>query len=212
MVHLIPGIGGTQDMWRDYRFPFPARRLEYFAPPSLETSFEEYAALFAARHGIEPGDTIIGMSLGGLLGGEISRQLALRQLILVSSGTSPRHISPLLRSLDFLGQRVPFRLMQRLVIPTGIFGPVRRRTFEMFKASDPLFLNWACARAARWPGLPEDHPVPVRKIHGAWDPVFPLRRQRVDIAIPRAGHITLLRQPEIINPVLIRWVLEGEGN
>lgn len=202
--HLIPGIGGTADMFRDYHFPFPARKPEYFKPPFPQCTFAEYAGLFIARHGIQPGDALVGMSLGGLLACEISKQVPIRKLVLVSSGTRAEHIHPLLRRASVLAPCVPFRLLQRAAIPTGVFGAVRRRTLVMFKASDPDFLTWGCVHAPRWDGL-EHHPN-LTQIHGAWDLVFPprLQRGRIHHLIPRGGHITLLRQHREINALLVK--------
>lgn len=200
-IHLIPGIGGTSDMFRDYRFPFPVRCLDYLRPPSQGTSFADYAHLFVAHHQIESGDCLVGMSMGGMLACEISKILAIRKLILISSGTRPEHINPLLRSLSVFAPTVPFRWFQRIIRPTPLFGPTRQRALAMFKASDPHFLNWSCYHAAHWAGL--DHHPDLTQIHGSWDPVFPITRQRPQHVIPRGDHIVLLRRPEIINPILI---------
>ncbi len=202
-IHFIPGIGGTADMFRDYHFPFPVRKLEYLQPPASDCTFGEYARFFAGHHGIEPGDALVGMSLGGLTACEISKHLPIRKLVLVSSGTRGEHIHPLLRRLSVVSPLVPFRLLQRVTMPVGIFGAVRRRTLEMFKASDAAFLTWACRHAPRWEGL-EGH-ADLTQIHGAWDPVFPVRLQpgRIHHLIPRAGHITLMRQFLEINPLLV---------
>ena len=202
-LHLIPGIGGTADMYRDYRFPFPVRAHDYLRPPSLETSFAEYAQRFAETRGIVPGDSIVGMSLGGLMACEIAKHLPIRKLVLVSSGTRAEHIAPWLRRLSPLSRRVPFRWLQKAMVPTGLFGEIRQRTLRMFKASDPDFLVWGCLHAPRWDGL-DEHPD-LTQIHGAWDPVFPPHRQRGRLhhVLPRAGHIALLRQHRQINALLV---------
>jgi len=70
----------------------------------------------------------------------------------------------------------------------------------MLKASDPDLLNWSCFHAAHWEGL-DTHPD-LTQIHGSWDPVFPIRKQRPQHVLPRGYHIVLLRRPHIINPIL----------
>lgn len=202
-LHLIPGIGGTADMFRDYRFPFPVRAHDYPRPPSADWSFADYARCQAATQGIEAGDVLVGMSLGGLMACEIAKQLPIRKLVLVSSGTRAEHIAPWLRWLSPLSPHVPFRWLQRVTVPVGTFGEVRQRTLRMFKASDPDFLAWGCLNAPRWEGL--DHHPDLTQIHGAWDPVFPprLQRGRLHHLLPHAGHITLLRQHREINALLL---------
>jgi len=202
-IHLLPGIGGTSDLFLDYQFPFPVRRLDFIRPPSLDTSFADYARLMAFHHRIEAGDTIVGMSLGGLLACEISKQVSLSKLILVSSGTQRHHIAASLRSLAFAAPFVPFQFMQSVIPPTGLLGPVRRRALEMFKASDPNFINWGCIHAPTWSGL--DHHPDLTQIHGTWDPVFPyaLQRHKIHHPISRGGHIAIMRQYQPINDLLI---------
>ncbi len=202
-IHLIPGIGGTADMFRDYRFPFPVQTLEFLPPPAKDCDFTAYARFFAERHGIAAGDALVGMSLGGLMACEVAKQMLIRKLVLVSSGTRAEHINGLLRRMSLLSPHVPFALLQRLTVPVGLFGSVRRRTLAMFKASDAAFLRWACWNAPRWEGLKE-HPDLIQ-IHGGWDPVFPPRLQagRLHHLLPRAGHITLMRQVPEINALLV---------
>lgn len=199
-IHLIPGIGGTSDMFRDYHFPFPVQRLDYFSPPSQNTSFADYARQFAARHQIEAGDCLVGMSMGGMLACEISKTIPICKLILISSGTRPEHINPLLRRFSVLAPAVPFAWFQRIARPSPLFGSVRQHAVAMFKASDPNFLSWSCYHAARWDGL--DSHSDLTQIHGSWDPVFPLRKQRPQHVLPRGDHIVLLRRPHIINLIL----------
>jgi len=201
-THLLPGIGGTADMYSDYSFPLPVRRLDYLRPPSLRTSFADYAKLFASHYQIQPGDCVVGMSMGGMLACEISKSIPLRKLVLISSGTHPYHVHPLLRQLAPLAPLVPFGWIQRLTYPTHLFGTVRHRALRMFKASDPLFLRWSCYHATRWDGLASHSDL--TRIHGSWDPVFPLAKQQPEHILPHGGHIVLLRRPDLIQPLLIQ--------
>jgi pimeloyl-ACP methyl ester carboxylesterase len=202
-VHLLPGIGGTEDLFRDYHFPFPVRRLGFITPDSLDTSFESYAQTFAHHHQIAPGDALIGMSLGGMIAAEISKHLPVRKVILISSGTQSHHIHPLLRTLSPTARYLPFRHLQRLARPTSLFGPIRAHMLQMFRDSDPHFITWACLQARTWTGL--NHHPDLFQIHGTWDPVFPFARQadRIHCPLPKGDHIIALRQRPLINRLLI---------
>jgi pimeloyl-ACP methyl ester carboxylesterase len=202
-VHLLPGIGGTEDLFRDYDFPFPIRRLGFIPPDSIDASFENYAQAFANHHQIAPGDTLIGMSLGGMIAAEISKHLPIRKLILVSSGTQSHHIHPALRAISPIARFLPFKHLQSLAYPTSLFGPIRVHMLEMFRNSDPRFIAWACLQARTWTGL-KHHPD-LFQIHGTRDPVFPFNRQASQIhhPIPNGDHIIALRQRPLINRILI---------
>ncbi|HAL73416.1 MAG TPA: hypothetical protein DCP71_16775 [Verrucomicrobiales bacterium] len=86
-------------------------------------SFDEYAAFLIRRQGIQPGDSLVGVSLGGMLACEISKQVHIAKLTLISSCTQRQHLHPLLSRLAFLGPFVPWGL------------------------------RWACSCAADWSGL-----------------------------------------------------------
>jgi pimeloyl-ACP methyl ester carboxylesterase len=203
-VHLLPGIGGTEDLFRDYQFPFPVRRLGFIPPVSTDSSFASYAQAFATHHQITPGDSLIGMSLGGMIAAEISKHLPIRKLILISSGTQGHHIHPALRAISPAARFIPFKRLQTLAYPTSLFGPIRAHMLEMFRASNPQFLSWACLRAQTWTGLTH-HPNLVQ-IHGTRDPVFPFPGQasQIQYPVPGGDHIITLRQPGLINQLLIQ--------
>jgi pimeloyl-ACP methyl ester carboxylesterase len=206
MTYLIPGTGGTSELFSDYRFPFPFRALDFPRPEAMEMSIKDYAGQFIEHHGIVPGDTLVGMSLGGMLACEISKAIEIRQLVLISSGTRREHINPLLRRLGFLGPLMPFALMQKL--PTPPASRFRRRLIAMFRKVDPAFLNWACSVAPQWEGM-ESHPN-LTQIHGDWDPVFPYsyQREKIHYRLRRAAHLAILERQNEINEILGRVLLD----
>jgi pimeloyl-ACP methyl ester carboxylesterase len=202
-VHLLPGIGGTEDLFRDYHFPFPVRHLGFMPPKSLDSSFENYAANFANHHQIAPGDILVGMSLGGMIAAEISNHFPIRKLILISSGTQSHHIHPVLRTISPAARYLPCKRLQLLARPTSLFGPIRAHMLQMFRDSEPLFITWACLHAPTWTGL-KHHPD-LFQIHGTRDPVFPFSYQASGIhyPVPMGDHIIALRLRPLINRVLI---------
>jgi pimeloyl-ACP methyl ester carboxylesterase len=208
MTFLIPGTGGTAELFSDYRFPFPFRAVDFPGPRSLKMSMKDYAEQFVEHHGILTGDTLVGMSLGGMLACEIAKAMEIRQLVLISSGTRSEHINPLLRRLGFLGPRMPFALLQSL--PTPPVSRFRRRLFGMFRQVDPSFLNWACTVAPQWEGM-EHHPGLIQ-IHGDRDPVFPFAYQqdRIHYRLHRATHLALLECQKEVNQILCRLLDEGD--
>lgn len=207
MTFLIPGTGGTAELFSEYRFPFPFRAISFPRPASLKMSMREYAEQLVEHHGIASGDTLVGMSLGGMLACEISKTLAIPQLVLISSGTRREHISPLLRRLEFFGPRMPFAWLQSL--PTPPASQFRRRLIRMFREVDPAFLNWACTVAPQWDGM-EGHQN-LTQIHGDWDPVFPFsyQEERIHYRLRRAAHLAVLERQKEVNQILCRLLLDG---
>lgn len=200
-VFLLPGLGANSDLFSDDPWPFATRTVEYLAPHSQDMGFSEYALQLIAANGIRPGDSLIGVSLGGMLAFEIARHLPIRKLTLVSSCTDSRHIQPYIRHLRPLSRWIPWRLIQWAPFPSAILSDSRRRGLAMFRVADADFIPWACLNAAVW-RCPAEHPD-VMQIHGDRDPVFPISRQTVQHTIRGGDHLMVLSHWREIQPLLI---------
>lgn len=206
-LHFLPGLGATSALYSGYTFPFLVHRLDYPSPPMASCSFEEYAKFLIRRQGIKPGDSLVGVSLGGMLACEISKQVRIAKLTLISSCTQRQHLHPLLSRLAFLGPYVPWAQIQRVVRPLPGLSPARKLAVEMFREADKDFVHWACSCAADWSGL--DGHTDMVSIHGDRDPVFPIHRQRVHHTIAGGDHLMVIsRQAEILPLLQVR---HGDG-
>lgn len=200
-VFLLPGLGATPELYADYAFPFTTRAVEYLAPRAPSMSISDYAAQLIAENGIQAGDSLIGVSLGGMLACEIARLIPISKLTLVSSCTDSDQLQPVLRHLRHLSHVIPWRIIQRLPFPSFLLNPSRRRALDMFRRADARFIRWACLRAATWKGH-LSHPDLIQ-IHGDQDPVFPASRQTITHLIPGGDHLMILSQRHQIEPLLI---------
>lgn len=207
-LHFLPGLGATSALFSGYPFPFPVHRLDYPSPPRPCYGFDEYAAFLIHWHGILPGDSLVGVSLGGMLACEISKQVPIAKLTLISSCTQRQHLHPLLSRLSFLGPYVPWGRLQRVARPFPGLSPARRLAVEMFREADTDFVRWACSCAADWSGLATH--ADLVSIHGDRDPVFPIHRQRVHHRIEGGDHLMIIsRRTEILPLLLERHGEEG---
>lgn len=200
-VFLLPGLGATSDLFADYQFPFPTRTVDYPAPSTPTLSFSDYAHQLIRDHGIQPGDSLIGVSLGGMLSCEIASLMPIAKVTLVSSGTDSRHLQPFVRHLRLLSRIMPWRLIQRMPFPSFLLSRPRRRALAMFRVAEVEFIRWACLNAATWKS-PSVHPDLVQ-IHGDKDPLFPISRQKIDHIIPGGDHLMILSRQTDILPCLI---------
>ena len=200
-VFLLPGLGATADLFSDYRFPFLTRSVEYPAPRSRDEGFTDYAMRLIEENGIRPGDSLIGVSLGGMMACEIARQISIRKITLISSCTDSRHIQPVIRRMRPFSRVVPWWFIQRAPFPTPVLSPTRKRALAMLRRANTDFLPWACLHAAVWK-CPVNHPDLVR-IHGDRDPVFPISRQEIHHIVRGGDHLMVLSRWQEIEPLLI---------
>jgi pimeloyl-ACP methyl ester carboxylesterase len=200
-VFLLPGLGGTSDMFADYRFPFPFLKVDYPAPRSSEEGFTDYALRLIEENGIRSGDSLIGVSLGGMMACEIARHISIRKITLISSCTDSQHIQPVIRRMRPFSRVVPWRFIQMAPFPNFILSPSRKRAMAMLREADTEFIPWACLNAAVWQ-CPVSHPD-LMQIHGNRDPVFPISRQEIHHTIRGGDHLMVLSHWQEIEPLLI---------
>ncbi len=209
VVFLLPGLGATCDLFADYQLPFPTCAVEYPAPHSQTMGLPEYALQLISENGIRSGDSLIGVSLGGMLCIEIARLVPIRKLTLISSCTDSRHIRPFIRRLHPLSRLIPWRLIQRAPFPSCILSQSRRRALAMLRIADADFIPWACVNAAVWQ-CPAHQPDIVQ-IHGDKDPVFPISRQTIHHTISGGDHLMVLSHRQEIEAILIARHCQGEA-
>lgn len=200
-IFLLPGLGATADLFADYQFPFPSRTVEYPAPCSRDEGFTDYARRLITENSIRPGDSLIGVSLGGMMACEIARHISIRKITLVSSCTDSQHIQPVIRRMRPFSRVVPWRFIQRVPFPNFILGPTRKRAMAMLRVANAEFIPWACLNAAVF-HCPARHPDLVQ-IHGDRDPVFPISRQEIHHTVRGGDHLMILSRRQEIEPLLI---------
>lgn len=200
-LHLLPGLGATPALYLGYDFPVSTHVADYLRPPKAPCSFAEYAQFLIKQQKIQPGDSLIGVSLGGMLACEISKWIFISKITLISSCTNRLHLNPVLRRLSFLGPHLPWQFFQSAARPLPGLSESRRLAVAMFREADSEFVRWACSHAADWAGLA--HHPDIVSIHGDRDPVFPIQRQKVHQVIPGGDHLMVISRRTEILPMLL---------
>jgi pimeloyl-ACP methyl ester carboxylesterase len=199
-VILIPGMGADHRLFDGIQLSGHEVLRTDWIPHRASDDLQTYAARFAAHYAITGNDTLIGVSMGGIIAGTIAQMVAPRHLIRISSCTSIRQLSPMISAVGSLGRITPFELAR--LLPQGLLPQHRQLALAMFEEQDMGFIRWACSAIMQWPGVP-DRPDDM-VIHGSTDRVFPLRRQpRVDVVVPGGGHLMVMdRAAEVERAIL----------
>lgn len=201
-IVLIPGMGADHRLYDGIALAGRDVLRTDWIPHRPDEDLLGYAARFAAHYALAPADTLIGVSMGGIVAGSIARALRPRTLILISSCSGIGQLAPVISTLSPLGRITPFEVARWL--PRGLLPRHRSLAMAMFDGQDMDFIRWACAAIMRWPGAPLQPETHV--IHGSADLVFPLRQQpRVDAVIPDGGHLMVMdRAAEVEAAILAR--------
>jgi len=206
-VWLLPGMGADRRLFANLKLDGPPPQHAEWIPAHPQETLTAYAERFAQHHGIGASDTLVGVSMGGMVAAALVQRYPRCRLILVSSGTSISQTALLVRWLAPWAGLVPFGLVRWL--PVGLMPARLRLPMAMAVAQDPAFIRWACAALRYWPGVPR--PVGTISIHGSADRLFPLARQsHVDITIRGGGHLMILDRVDEVGAA-VRAVLESSN-
>ncbi len=164
-------------------------------------SLSTYAARFAEHYGIGTADVLIGVSMGGIIAGAIAQKVPPQRLILVSSCSDIRQLSPLIAALSPIGPISPFEVAR--LLPRGLMPAHRKLALAMFEDQDMAFIRWACGAVMGWTGVSR---LPgTLTIHGTADRVFPIRRQpQVDVTIQGGGHLMVMDRAAEVESAILR--------
>lgn len=156
---------------------------------------------------------IMGVSLGGMIGVEISKIRPVKKLILISSAKTRSEMPP----YDGLfGKLITSKILPPFVYKTP--NPVLMQRFgaeteedeallsAILKDSDGKFMKWAMRAIALWQN--ETYLQPVSHIHGRKDKMIFPENVHADHWIEDGGHMMVYNRAEQVNRI-IEQELEG---
>src|SRR5215467_6963373 len=104
---LFSGMGGDGRLFRSIRIPEAEIVTPDHTDPTQGETLIEYASRIADDLKIQPADIIGGVSFGGMLAGEITRQRPVAGLILLGSCVRPERLPLSYRWVELLGRLIP---------------------------------------------------------------------------------------------------------
>lgn len=165
MNHFYPGMGATSAMYGElWKTEFEGQ-FHNWPKWQGERTLQDIAERIIQEHRIEPGDTVIGTSLGGILACEIANQVNLKRIVLIGSAQRKEEINSILSALHPLIDLAPIAFIQMSS------GKLPSDLTDMFSHSDPEFIRNMSKAIFSWDGLKSN--VPVLRIHGEKDLVIP---------------------------------------
>lgn len=132
-----------------------------------ESSIPALARRILAGHPIQPGDTLVGCSLGGMVACEMAKTTPVSELVLIGSAINKEEISRLLSILHPLIDLTPLTFLQQFAAKLPV------DMARMFSASDAGFIRAMCHAVFDWDGLAVA-PANLLRIHGRNDLVIPV--------------------------------------
>lgn len=206
-LYLIPGLGADKRVFRNVRLPegFEMVHMEWL-PPDADESLASYALKMAASIDMHEPWSILGLSFGGMLATEISRQFNPVQTILIASIPSAAQLPGYFKIAAPLNLHkfLPISLFKNASLARRIFTTETNEDKELLRRiiteSDPRFIRWALGAIIRWKNT--EVPEGIYHIHGTKDHLLPFRYVRPTHPIPGGGHLLVMNRSNEVNMVL----------
>jgi len=205
-VYFMPGLAAGVSIFENIDLPkdqFDVYYLEWFIPKFKE-KLEDYA-LRMTKNIVHENPVLIGVSFGGILVQEMSRHIAVRKVIIISSVKSnkefPARMKLAKKTLAY--KLIPTSLLANMeVLVRYAFGDnivaKRIKLYEKYLSMrDKKYLDWAIENVIMWSRNKADENIV--HIQGDNDAVFPIENITNCIIIKGGTHVMILTKHKWFN-------------
>ena len=212
-IYCISGLGADEKLFAKFQFSGYEIHFINWVIPEKNESLEGYAKrLIDQILHVDP--ILIGVSFGGILCIEISKQITFDLIIIISSIKSSAEMP--------LWMRLSGRLKLNRIFPMRSFKLIqpiqdynlgietedeKRMVHEYRKNANPVYIDWSINKIINW--KQNSCVKNLYHIHGTKDRIFPLKNIKADHVIS-GGHLMVLNRGEKVNEC-INSILQKRG-
>ncbi len=206
-VYFISGLGADERAFSRLDLPgIEPYHIAWKIPVHNET-LQTYATRLR-KEITEPDPVIVGLSFGGLMAVEISKQISCKKIILISS-IKHRREKPMLFNLSAaagLHKLLPMASFSKpnrlLYYFFGVHQNKRAKELmdELLVFMQPDYLRWAVNQIVNWQN--EFIPSRLVHIHGTADKVLPAEKVKADYLIENGSHFMVWTRAREISAIL----------
>ncbi len=212
-VYMMPGMAANPSIFENIELPknqFKVHLLEWLIPLNRE-SLSDYAKRMTLKI-THKNPVLLGVSFGGILVQEMSKHIAFKKLLVVSS-VKTKHELP--KKMKLARKTKAYKLLPtKLVASIDVlakyaFGDVIVKRVALYQkylsVNDKNYLDWAIEQIVCWDqeeALPE-----AIHIHGEKDSVFPHSCLGDCITVKNGTHIMIINKYKWFNENLPRLIL-----
>ena len=207
-IYIFSGLGADERVFQKLDFTGYNVHFIRWEIPYEQESIEGYASRLTSQITTSR-PTLIGLSFGGLISIEIAKQIETEQIILIASAKTRHEIPWHYRwaGKSGLHKLLPTHLLKGKnvfsdLVYRGNSEDDKQILQSIFAGTNPVFLKWAIDQVVHWQN--DVKLENITHIHGAADPVFPVRYVSCNIKINGGGHMLTLKNPGEISEILRR--------
>jgi len=206
-VYFVSGLAADSRVFKNIQLPAHCVPvfLEWIAPLKKE-SLRNYALRLAESIDASEPFAIIGLSMGGMITAEISRQYKPAVTILISSVPCSKELPFYFKAAGVLRlhKMIPVSFVKSAAVFKRVFTTETKEDKailrHIIRDSDSNFIYWAMDAILKWRS--EDLVSSYTHIHGAKDEVLPVRFTNPTHIVSGGGHLMVMNRAEEINTIL----------
>jgi pimeloyl-ACP methyl ester carboxylesterase len=210
----MPGLAASSKIFEYIRLPsdkFELHYLDWLIPESQEESLEKYTQRLCQKIKYR-NPVLIGVSFGGIIVQEISKHIATKKVIIISSIKNKEEFP---KRLKILKKTKIYKLFPSKKIAAiddfsnyNFNNSFKKKTDLYNKYMDvrnEKYLNWAIHHVLHWDS--ENNEQDIIHIHGSDDEIFPIKHINKCIEIKGGGHAMIITKAKRINAILQEIIL-----
>jgi pimeloyl-ACP methyl ester carboxylesterase len=208
-IYLFSGIGADSSIFMNLKLPGYHKVYVTWIPALPHESLTQYAGRIKSQITVE-NPYIIGLSFGGIVAVEVSKQIRVEKMVLISSVRTRRELNKVQFFFMKMGlyRIIPGSLIKRTNFLTyryfGARSPNDKQALtKLLLDTDVTFFRWALKAIAYWDN--KEAPERTIQIHGTSDRVITSRLVSPDYRIKGGGHLMILDRADTISKIITNY-------
>jgi thioesterase domain-containing protein len=206
-IFLFSGLGASEKVFDELVVPTFHKVVVPWITAEKNENLQDYAKKLSTQIKDE-NPLLLGVSFGGVVALEVSKQLTNATVVLISSCRSYGHLPIIFRLLGKLRlhHALPTKLLTYANAITYWFFSVtqshhQQQLKKILEQTDGHFMKWAIGQLLCWKGDFTAYKK-IFQLHGAKDKLLPLRQ--ADEVIAEGGHFMIVTHAKKISELLTR--------
>jgi pimeloyl-ACP methyl ester carboxylesterase len=208
-IYFFSGIGADASPFANLELPGYNKVYISWIPPLPDESLVHYAGRIKEQITAK-NPYIIGLSFGGMVAVEISKQIEVEKMVLISSARTKGDLNRLHSFFMRLGmyRLIPGSLIQRANFLTysyfGTHTPKDKQALtHLLAGTDVVLFRWALKSIAYWDNM--EMPKRTIEIHGTADRIIACRLSHPDYKIKGGGHLMVFSKADTISKIILNY-------
>jgi pimeloyl-ACP methyl ester carboxylesterase len=206
-IYIFSGLGADERIFKNLDFSnFNTIHIKW-ERVTKDESIEEYAKKTIQNQIHEPNPILLGVSFGGMLAIEVSKQIPFDKIVIISSIKIANELPFYLKGIGrtSLNKTIPdFFLRYTNTFVYHLFGTKTKEEKLLLKnimhETDEKFLRWAIGKVLNWKN--KVIPKGLIHIHGDKDKLFPINYIQEKITVKGGGHFMVFTKAKEISALL----------